>query len=71
MVWMWRYSDADGEPVATVAGGPLSESFASQSDAETWLGTAWTELLDAGVAQVSLLDDERLEYTMPLTPADS
>ena len=71
MVWTWRYESADGTPLAELTGAPEAEPFGSQSDAETWLGTAWRELLDAGAAQVTLLDDDRVEYTMPLTPDDS
>ena len=38
------------------------EIFASQADAESWLGENWRELLEAGVEQVTLLDDDRVEY---------
>ena len=45
--------------------------FASQGDAESWLGENWRGLLAAGVDQVSLLDDTRTEYgPMSLHPAD-
>ena len=60
MPWTWRYEKTDG---ATVSAGGLQEAiFASHGDAESWLGENWRALLDAGVDQVSLLDDERLEY---------
>jgi hypothetical protein len=36
--------------------------FASQGDAESWLGENWRALLEAGVDQVTLLDDDRTEY---------
>jgi hypothetical protein len=74
MAWTWRYESADGTPLTEqsgLSGAPEPEPFGSQSDAETWLGTAWRELLDAGAAQVTLLDDDRVEYTMPLTPDGS
>ncbi len=42
-----------------------------QGDAETWLGEQWRNLLDAGVDQVSLLEDGRCEYgPMNLHPAE-
>jgi len=65
MSWTWRYEDAEGGTVD----GPASEAFSSQSDAESWLGGSWRELAAAGVAQVSLLDAGRVEYTMSLAPA--
>jgi hypothetical protein len=60
MPWTWRYEKADG---AVVNGAGLQEAiFASQGDAESWLGENWRALLEAGVDQVSLLDDDRREY---------
>ena len=43
MAWTWRYEGPNGQ---TEAGG--SESFPSQSDAESWLGQSWRELVAAG-----------------------
>jgi hypothetical protein len=69
MAWTWRYEKTDGTEVAT--GNPQEAVFASQGDAESWLGENWRALLDAGVDQVTLLDDERSEYgPMSLHPAD-
>jgi hypothetical protein len=60
MPWTWRYEKADG---AVISGAGLQEAiFASQGDAENWLGENWRALLEAGVDQVSLLDDDRREY---------
>jgi hypothetical protein len=64
MTWTWRYEDADGAVVT----GP-EETFSSQADAESWLGQSWRELLANGAATASLIEDERVEYRMPLTPA--
>jgi len=61
--WTWRYvspSDRDQRS---------SEAFPTQSDAESWLGESWRGLLDAGVERVTLMEDGRDEYTMPLSPA--
>ena len=60
MPWTWRYEKADG---AVISGASLQDAiFASQGDAESWLGENWRALLDAGVDQVTLLDDDRKEY---------
>ena len=61
MPWTWRYEDANGAP----ADGP-AEVFASQSDAESWLGQTWRDLVAAGVAKVVLLEGDRVEYEMSL-----
>ncbi|MBB2745946.1 UNVERIFIED_ORG: hypothetical protein FHR35_005809 [Microbispora rosea subsp. rosea] len=61
MIWRWRYEDANG---GEVTDRPLPrEIFSSQSDAESWLGESWRELLEAGVEQVTLMEDERVEYS--------
>jgi hypothetical protein len=60
MPWTWRYEKTDG---AEVGGAGLQEAiFASQGDAESWLGENYPALVEAGVDQVTLLDDERIEY---------
>ena len=63
MAWNWRYEDAAGQPVD----GP-GEAFSSQSDAESWLGQSWRELLAAGTTSVILVEDGRTEYRMSLQP---
>jgi hypothetical protein len=63
MSWNWRY---DGENDSDAAKAE-SESFPSQSDAESWLGEQWRDLAAGGVAQVSLFHDEDKVYgPMPL-----
>jgi hypothetical protein len=60
MPWTWRYEKADG---VVVSGAGLQEAiFASQGDAESWLGENWRELLDSGVDQVTLFDDTHKQY---------
>jgi hypothetical protein len=62
-VWTWAYSPADG------ARGARSAEFPSQADAEAWLGESWADLLDGGVAAVTLLEDAREVYgPMSLSP---
>ncbi|HEV2088169.1 MAG TPA: hypothetical protein VGR21_07640 [Cryptosporangiaceae bacterium] len=63
MGWIWRYRDHAGGS----AGDGASEEFPSQSDAESWLGENWRDLLAAGVTSVVLEEDGREEYAMPLT----
>jgi hypothetical protein len=64
MAWSWQYENGDGQPVD----GP-EETFPSQADAESWVGQFWRELAAAGVVTVVLLEDDRVEYRMSLTPA--
>jgi hypothetical protein len=66
VTWTWRYEDSTG----AVLPQPATEAFPSKADAESWLGETWRSLLEAGVEQVSLLEDGRVEYgPMPLSPA--
>ena len=60
MSWTWQLEKADGT-VPTSRGLP-KESFGSQGDAESWIGENWRTLLEAGVDQVSLLEESRVEY---------
>ncbi len=68
MAWTWRYEAADGSEVdpGEAAGG----SFPNQSDAESWVGETWRDLLAAGVHQVTLMEEDRKVYgPMGLNPA--
>lgn len=65
MPWSWRYEDVEGKPVA----GP-TETFSSQADAESWIGQAWRELAGAGITQVALTEDDRVDYKMSLLPPE-
>jgi hypothetical protein len=68
MSWTWRYETAAGEPVP---GQPGSQAFPTQSDAETWVGEAWRDLLDSGVDRVQLMEDDHVVYgPMSLHPAE-
>jgi hypothetical protein len=67
MGWTWRYEDTTGRALSD----PPPETFPSKGDAESWLGESWRDLLAAGVAQVTLVEDDRVEYgPMPLTPVE-
>jgi len=79
MAWTWQMTTAqtaasaapenavDGEP--DLFGAPAN-GFASQADAETWLGTVWRDLAAGGVSAASLFEDDRLVYgPMSLEPS--
>ncbi|WP_313407174.1 hypothetical protein [Aeromicrobium sp.] len=51
MAWSWQYENGAGDPVGA------SEQFEQRSDAETWIGTSFEDLLEDGVEQVRLLED--------------
>ena len=60
MAWTWRLQDAAGETITTDLS--LEHGFPSRSEAESWVGEAWQDLLDAGVEQVTLLEEGREVY---------
>lgn len=64
--WAWRLLDAAGGKLAAPAdpdaAGLLAQRFASQGDAESWLGEVWRELLDAGARSATLLEADREVY---------
>lgn len=59
-VWRWRLEDASGSEVV-VADVP-TQDFPSQSDAESWVGEVWRDLLEGGADAVSLFEGDRLVY---------
>jgi hypothetical protein len=65
MSWTWRLESIDGTALAE----PESPTHDNQSDAESWLGERWRELVEAGVAQATLFQDEREVYG-PMSLAD-
>ncbi len=74
MAWTWRYEGPDGSEVEPgsldAAAGAGGGSFPNQSDAESWVGETWRQLLDAGVHQVTLYEGDRKVYgPMGLEPA--
>jgi hypothetical protein len=66
MAWTWRFEDADSR----VVDGP-TEAFSSQSDAESWLGQTWRDLVQNGAVTAVLAEDDRTEYKMSLLPQGS
>ena len=63
-IWRWRFEDASGAEVGVAEGGTASgvSGFSSQSDAESWIGEVWQDLLDEGVDQVTLFEADREVY---------
>ena len=59
--WWWRLQDAGGAEV-TLDGDLADQRFASQADAESWVGETWAQLAEAGVDAVVLLEHEREVY---------
>jgi hypothetical protein len=70
MTWTWQLEKEDG--TAVPARDLVKEmTFSSQGDAESWIGENWRALLDAGVDQVTLMEEGRAEYgPMSLHPAE-
>jgi hypothetical protein len=58
--WHWRLEDSAGTELTGVEGG--GQTFPSQSDAESWVGEAWRDLLESGVDQVRLFEGDREVY---------
>ena len=62
MTWHWRLEDPSG---ATIDAGMLGVEVPAsdnQGDAESWLGENWRDLLERGVATVTLFEDETEVY---------
>ena len=58
--WSWRMEDSSGGEVA--AADVEGQEFPSQSDAESWVGEVWRDLLEAGVDAVTLFEGDRKVY---------
>jgi hypothetical protein len=59
--WRWRLEDSAGAEVE-VSIGLADQRFASQADAESWVGQTWADLADQGVDAVTLFEHERQVY---------
>jgi hypothetical protein len=59
--WWWRLEDASGTEV-TVEGDLAEQRFASQADAESWVGEIWSDLAAEGVDAVVLFEHDRRVY---------
>ncbi|HEX6198285.1 MAG TPA: hypothetical protein VFZ37_20410 [Jiangellaceae bacterium] len=61
MAWHWVFLDSEGDELAGAADA-VRNGFLTQGDAETWLGDNWRDLVEDGVAAVSLREDRRHVY---------
>jgi hypothetical protein len=59
--WWWRLENAAGEEVG-VDDEHADQRFASQADAESWVGEIWSDLAAAGVDAVTLFEHDRQVY---------
>ena len=62
MSWHWRLADPSGAVLDPASVGIEVPEDDNQGDAESWLGENWRELLDRGVATVTLFDGDRKVY---------
>lgn len=60
MAFTWACDDAPDAAAATAVG--LGRAFATQAEAEAWLTGAYEDLVDAGVDEVTLLEEDRVVY---------
>jgi hypothetical protein len=62
LTWTWQLEDPTGAPVDPAELGVEVPVLDNQGDAESWLGEHWRDLLERGVATVSLFDGETKVY---------
>ncbi|MFJ9371294.1 hypothetical protein ACIRRA_43785 [Nocardia sp. NPDC101769] len=64
MAWTWRFEKSDGTEIDP----PVEpEDFMTQGDAESWMGEEWRTLLEGGVDQVRLFEDDEEIYEAPMS----
>jgi len=62
-IWHWHLLDATGVQVTAENTAPApGPRFTSQSDAESWVGEVWQDLVAEGVDSVTLLEGDREVY---------
>lgn len=59
--WWWRLETSAGDEVAVEA-ELAGQRFASQADAESWVGEIWSDLAAEGVDAVTLFEGDRQVY---------
>jgi hypothetical protein len=62
MTWHWRLEDPAGTAIDPATLGMAVPGSDNQGDAESWLGENWRDLLQRGVATVTLFDGENEVY---------
>ena len=69
MSWTWQLEGPSGAVVDPASLGVEVPESENQGDAESWLGENWRDLLERGVATVTLLSaGERVYGPMGLAP---
>lgn len=64
MTWTWAFESSTGDVIGR------SDVFESRSDAESWVGEEFGELVEQGIDQVRLFDGETEVYgPMSLHPS--
>ena len=64
--WTWEFLDSDDSPLDR----PLSPTFTTRFDAESWLGEQWRHLAAGGVGSARLADrGQPVGPPVPLGPA--
>ena len=62
MSWYWRLEDPAGAAIDPGTVGMEMPDTDNQGDAESWLGENWRDLLERGVATVTLFEDDTEVY---------
>ncbi|WP_310963115.1 hypothetical protein [Nocardioides terrisoli] len=57
--WWWQRLNASGAVIEPEGG---RQEFPTRGDAESWLGESWAELVEEGVASVTLFEGDREVY---------
>lgn len=58
--FVWTLQDDSGTTIRT------TQTFTSQAEAEAWMGTVWSDLLEEGAESVSLVQGDETLYEMGL-----
>jgi hypothetical protein len=62
MSWHWRLEDPAGATLNPASVGVEPPESENQGDAESWLGETWRDLLERGIATVTLQEDGERVY---------
>ena len=62
MGWTWQLEDPSGAVLDPASLEVEVPEWENQGDAESWLGENWRDLLERGVATVTLFDSGRKVY---------